>query len=346
MAKKNDQNEDPEENKKKQFDDDEDFGLPDLEYDALEDDSMGDDEPIDEDLEAEIEAEVEVSGSEAAAKSGKEEVSLDGDDWEKELEKELEDDLKSGKFQEDVEAFYEEESYSDFETEETVKSSVFGIDAKEEKPIPPKPTKAPETKVETKKADTKFVEDDLPYVAPPKPKPTPTPVKPTANKDYVSYYKENKSGKSNFARTVVIGILLFTVVAIIFLALYKKPADEAPKVVEKTPPPVEQKEEPVVEPVVDTTPKPAQVVAGQISRLDQKTGKTYVIIASFFDGDMAQDHANALSAAGKSPYIIPPFNDYRFYRVAIAEFETFNDAKTSLEGYKSEYGADVWPLRY
>lgn len=330
MAKKKDQNEDPEEEKKKQFDDDEDFGLPDLEYDALDEDATpaAADEPIDEELEAEVEAEVEASGHEDTLPEG--DIDFEGEDWEKELEKELEADLKAGNFKEEKEVFYEEESYSDFETEEPVKSSVFEIDEKSE------PT-----------SKEKFVEEDK-FVPPPSKKAAAAPAKPVTNKDYVAYYKEDKKGKSNFTRTVVIGVLLFTVVAIILIAVYSGSSTEEPKVVEKVVPPVEVKEEPPVEKPVEAPKKaqPVKVPAGQISTLPEKTGKTYVVIASFFDGDMAQDHANALSAAGKSPYIIPPFNDYRFYRVAIAEYDTFNDAKANLEDYKAEYGPDVWPLRY
>ena len=80
--------------------------------------------------------------------------------------------------------------------------------------------------------------------------------------------------------------------------------------------------------------------------MSEPTGKTYVVIGSFFDGDLAMDFAKELSADGKSPIIIPPFRDSRFYRVAIAEFNSFKDAQGGLESLKGEYGSDIWPLRY
>ena len=86
--------------------------------------------------------------------------------------------------------------------------------------------------------------------------------------------------------------------------------------------------------------------AGEITRLDQPTGKTYIIIGSFFDDDLAGDYADELAAQGKSPIIIPPFKDYRFYRVAIAEYDDFNGAQKGIETFKSEFGEDIWPLRY
>ncbi|MEQ9307524.1 MAG: SPOR domain-containing protein, partial [Marinoscillum sp.] len=86
--------------------------------------------------------------------------------------------------------------------------------------------------------------------------------------------------------------------------------------------------------------------AGEVTRLSEKTGKTYIIVGSFFDDDIANDFAGDLSVKGRSPMVIPPFGESRFYRVAIAEFETFKDAQASLDGYKTEFGADIWPLRY
>jgi len=80
--------------------------------------------------------------------------------------------------------------------------------------------------------------------------------------------------------------------------------------------------------------------------LSEATGKTYVVIGSFFDDDLANDYAEELSADGKSPIIIPPFGESRFYRVAIAEFNSFKDAQGGLESLKAEYGNDIWPLRY
>ncbi|MEO9475640.1 MAG: hypothetical protein ABJG41_08895 [Cyclobacteriaceae bacterium] len=44
--------------------------------------------------------------------------------------------------------------------------------------------------------------------------------------------------------------------------------------------------------------------------------------------------------------MIPPFKDYRYYRVAIAEYDIFSDAAASVESFKMEYGEEVWPLRY
>jgi hypothetical protein len=88
------------------------------------------------------------------------------------------------------------------------------------------------------------------------------------------------------------------------------------------------------------------VAAGMVTSLEQRSGKAYIIIASFIDGDLAMDHANDLADDGKSPYVIPPFNNGMYYRVAIAEFNNFADATSNLGSYKEEFGTDIWTLRY
>ena len=71
-----------------------------------------------------------------------------------------------------------------------------------------------------------------------------------------------------------------------------------------------------------------------------------LIISSFFDEDLAMDHANKLAANGNSPMVIPPFASHRFWRVAIAEYNSIADAQNQIGQYKADYGDDIWPLKY
>lgn len=318
MADKENVNDEPEENKD-HFDDDEDFGLPDLEYDELDDD-------VDEDEDEEPESSAEPV-EETAAPAEEEVVSEDetdsddtdveiSEDWEKELEKELEEELES----EDANVFYEEESYEEFEDsgEAVIDDSVFEDDAA------------------AASAPTSTASDSS-YSNKPKYQPT--------------YQQDDGSSKGKFVRTVVIGTLSFVILAVVFMFLYEGD-NEAKKPVAKK---VEPKVEPVVqpEPVVKEEPpkkvekpKPQPRPVGEVTTLPQQTGKTYIVVASFFDGDMASDYSNKLARDGKSPMIIPPFKEYRFYRVAIAEYNSFKDAQAGLETFKGEFGPDIWPLRY
>jgi len=61
---------------------------------------------------------------------------------------------------------------------------------------------------------------------------------------------------------------------------------------------------------------------------------------------MADDLAKKLASQGESPSIIPPFGKGIFYRVAIASFPTIASAQQNIDQYRSEYGQDVWALKY
>lgn len=336
---------DDSEDRDDQFDDD--FGLPDLDYDELDDEDLDIDEPFDEEeLEVEsvkkttVQKPVEKEPSFSSDYSDK--TSGEEDDWEKELEKELEQEMQSD---DDTPSFYEEESFDEYDSSSEVTPSVFGDDS------------------DTSFKDTSFKEREKETVTPSAyansnkgGHATPPPVVTTVD-------NSSAGGKGKFVRTVVIGTLVFALMAVIFWYLYPKGDTAKPVVAQTEVITQEPKEETPVETPVDQTQEPAEPVnttsakktpakpaanlpAGEITKLSGATGKAYVVIGSFFDGDLADDYARELSAQGKSPIVIPPFKDYRYYRVAIAQFESFADAQASLDSYKTEYGNDIWTLRY
>lgn len=358
MADEKNKNVDPEEENDNQFDDDEDFGLPDLDYDELDDDEDSDLEEEPDFIEPEEEPEAAPLASTPSDKvSGEDELDEDveinvedidaseTEDWEKELEKELEEELKA----EEAGGFYEEESYADFEAsgdEESINESVFSGD-------------------DTGFEDSDDTHDDSAYT-------TSTAAATgaaagsayhntgtTSKTSYVSQYDTDSNSKGKFTKTVIIGTIAFAVIAIVLWLAWgggeeaqpKKPV--AQKVEKKAPPPAVKETPKETQPVEQKpapqekqTAQPNNTTPGEITVLSQRTGKSYVVIGSFFDGDMANDYAKELADEGKSPLVIPPFKDYRFYRVAIAEFDNFKDAQASVDTYQNEYGQEVWPLRY
>ncbi len=330
MAEDKNKSEDPEEEKKDQFDDDEDFGLPDLDYDALDEDEDEDEEDdAEEDSSDAVDVEsledVELTAEELAAEDEEE-------DWEKELEKELESELES---EDEANAFYEEESYEEFESgskEEVVVGSVFDTDDSSDGALTSE-IKSPEPV--TTSYGSKYSE------------------KPIQNT--INYSESERSqNKAKFVRTVVIGTLVIVAIAFALIFMYDGEGSSEEKKVAKVEKPVQKPVEvaPVeeapkaVKPVSKPKPVANTLPSGVVTTLESPTGKTYVIVASFFDVDMAADHANALAAKGQSAIIIPPFRDSRFYRVSVAEFETFKGAKDGIESFKGEFGAEIWPLRY
>ena len=92
-----------------------------------------------------------------------------------------------------------------------------------------------------------------------------------------------------------------------------------------------------------TPPKPAE---GTIETLAGRTRRYFVVVTSNIDDDLVMDYAKKLSAKGVSTKIIPPFGNAKFFRLAIADFDTFNAAQTSADASKAEYGTGLWVIRY
>ena len=104
---------------------------------------------------------------------------------------------------------------------------------------------------------------------------------------------------------------------------------------------------PVEEPVVEE-PEPVveEPTTGQIQTLTSKTGRYYIVIASFVDVDLASDYAKKLAANGVGSTILSP-EGKGFHRLALSEeFNSFKDASMQIEDVKGNYGSEVWILKY
>lgn len=132
----------------------------------------------------------------------------------------------------------------------------------------------------------------------------------------------------------------------------EEPVKETPKQPAKTETkkpatqPKQQTAQPKTQPKQTTTTRPTGTTVGGVTVLSERTGQRHLIVASFLDGESAQQHARTLAAKGDSPKIIPPFGDSPNYRVAIQSYSTLNEALQNLEAYRAQYGGGVWVLRY
>nr|HNH61741.1 hypothetical protein [Cyclobacteriaceae bacterium] len=80
--------------------------------------------------------------------------------------------------------------------------------------------------------------------------------------------------------------------------------------------------------------------------LTERTGRYYVVVASAVDDDLLVDHAKKLGEKGVSTKLIPPFRKYKFYRLTIADADTFAAAQQIADSKKSEYTDALWVLKY
>jgi cytoskeletal protein RodZ len=90
----------------------------------------------------------------------------------------------------------------------------------------------------------------------------------------------------------------------------------------------------------------AKPAIGTIEALTAPTKRYYVVVSSAIDADLAMDYAKKLSEKGVSSKIIPPFGKTKFSRLAIADYDTFQNAQSAADAAKADYGNAVWVIRY
>jgi hypothetical protein len=86
--------------------------------------------------------------------------------------------------------------------------------------------------------------------------------------------------------------------------------------------------------------------AGTFIAITEPTGRYYVVIASFVDGDLGDDYGKELSAAGTSSMLLSPKKVKGFYRLALSDHESWSDAQSAADQKKGEYGDNLWVLKY
>ncbi|MEQ9468013.1 MAG: SPOR domain-containing protein [Ekhidna sp.] len=378
------------------FGDDEDFGLPELDYEALDDDDSSDTEKTaSEETPAEPEEEtVEASSDDDSVFDsdsmddmddmdmedigdmddidmddlGDMEGMEDEDDEEipdqisdEELAASMKEETSDEAETEDVDDFYEEESFDDFDASgddddmDDISDSVFDSDVLDEDEFAQFEKELMETE-EDMSDMTSFESDDTDAPA---------------------------QSKGKFAKVVIFGVIIFASLGAAFWFLSpmgggeegekkpvaekttkpetEKPAETTPEeTTEETPKEAENntqtqaakpannqpKTTPAAKKPAATKPKAVASNPGTVNELTDRTGNMYIIIGSFLDRDMAIDFANELSAAGKSPSVIPPFGKAVTHRVAIAGYGSLAEAQRAIDGFKSEFGNDIWILRY
>jgi cell division septation protein DedD len=105
----------------------------------------------------------------------------------------------------------------------------------------------------------------------------------------------------------------------------------------------------VVEKPVEPEPEviePEEPAVGEVNTLNSRTGRSYVVVGSFFDEDLARDYAEKLTKNGTNAFIIPPFGKSKFNRVAIEETESFAAASTRATELTGQFKEQPWPLKY
>jgi hypothetical protein len=90
----------------------------------------------------------------------------------------------------------------------------------------------------------------------------------------------------------------------------------------------------------------AKPAVGAIETLSERTRRYYVVISTAIDDDLVMDYARKLSKQGVGTKIIPPFGKTKFYRLAIADHDTYAKAQANADEVKGNYGSEVWVVRF
>ena len=162
-------------------------------------------------------------------------------------------------------------------------------------------------------------------------------------------YMEDNDSKA----PLIIGLLVTVVIVVgglgYFLGWYDgfMGSEPEPVVVEQPQPEPEPEPEPdpEPEPVVEEVEEP-EIIPGEVRTITERTQRYYVIISSSIDGDLAMDLAQELAEQGNSPSIIPPYGDKIYYRLAIDDRGSFQEAQSRADELKTDLGDGLWVLKY
>lgn len=110
----------------------------------------------------------------------------------------------------------------------------------------------------------------------------------------------------------------------------------------------EIKKEPQPEPEPEVVAEENQLAPYEgITTISQPTGRSYIVIASFVDEDMAMDFGNKMLNKGVGVKIIQPTGrSPLLHRVVVADFAVFREAMAEVKRFRSEYGEKSWVLKY
>lgn len=178
------------------------------------------------------------------------------------------------------------------------------------------------------------------------------------NEDTSSYYVDEDEGNSPWPKILgIAAILLVLAGAFWYFGMYrpKQQAAAERQRIEKEAEEARQREADLAEQRrVEDERRRADSLAtltavppvGTIDTLSQRTGRYYVIVASAIDGDLIMDYAKTLSPKGVSPRIIMPYDTVKFYRLAVADGDTYSSTQATADQLKSEYTGGAWVLKY
>lgn len=172
------------------------------------------------------------------------------------------------------------------------------------------------------------------------------------------YYEEEEEESSSKAGWIVAGILTIVLLAglSVYLFLFDGLAqlgwgdEPEPAPVTKV---VEPEATPEPEPDPDPEPVPSEPEVDPLAPYDdivtisEPAGRSYIVVSSFVDSDMAMDFSQQMLEQGVGTRILAPTQRAPLmHRVAVADYDSFEAAMADLENFRTTYGEKSWVLKY
>lgn len=85
---------------------------------------------------------------------------------------------------------------------------------------------------------------------------------------------------------------------------------------------------------------------GTIEEISERTRRYYVVVSSGLDGDLGMDYAKKEVNNGTNIKLLSPLGTNKFYRVTVADHDTWAAAENAANDLKSTFGEDIWVLKY
>lgn len=85
-----------------------------------------------------------------------------------------------------------------------------------------------------------------------------------------------------------------------------------------------------------------------LSEITARTGspRYFVVVASFIDDDLAKDYSSELNKSGNPTFLIHPYGDISYFRLAIAQYDNVKKALEVMDNQQGNFEENLWVLKY
>lgn len=163
--------------------------------------------------------------------------------------------------------------------------------------------------------------------------------------------KEKKS-RSGFFLILLLLLLFGAGFALYYVGVFDQ-WGEAPPATSSAPPAADEPAEEVVPPAPEELAADNGTDASEeetffLTEITSKINvpRYFVVVGSFIDSDLAKDYSNRLNNMNKSTFLIHPYGDIAFYRLAVGQHENLSEALTHMEDIQGDFEENLWVLKY